>query len=366
MKRIISKAACLIVLTVLGGCAQLSYYAQAMQGQMSLLSSARPIEEWLSDPKTSDELKVRLTRAKEIRAFAAHDLGLPNNGSYKTYADLKQPYVMWNVIATPELSMKPLQWCFPVAGCVDYRGYYRKDDAKRFADELKSQSKDVMVSGVPAYSTLGWFNDPVLSTFIKLPEAEVARMVFHELAHQVAYAPGDSAFNEAFATAVEEIGVARWINSHGDAPMRERYRLYQQRKQDFVDLLTRYRRKLIENFESNVSEHEKRERKASLFEALREEYEAMKAERWSGYAGYDRWFTEPMSNAHFALISTYQDLVPAFQALYQASGSLPAFYRQVRALAKMEKPKRRLALEATLAPKHQVISLQEKRTVAAQ
>lgn len=366
MKKILLNMPCLMLLSLLGGCAQFSYYAQAMQGQMSLLSSARPVEAWLSDPKTSEELKARLTRTKQIRAFAAHELGLPNNGSYKTYADLKQPYVMWNVIATPELSMKPLQWCFPVAGCVDYRGYYRKDDAQQFARELKSQSNDVMVSGVPAYSTLGWFNDPLLSTFIKLPEAEVARMLFHELAHQVAYAPGDSAFNEAFATTVEEIGVARWIESHGDAQMRERYRLYQQRKQDFVELLTRYRKRLIENFENDANIHDKRERKANLFVALRNEYEQMKVERWSGYTGYDRWFAEPISNAHFALISTYQDLVPAFQALYESSGNLSVFYRKVQSLARLEKPQRRIALEAAIAQKQHALSIRANSAVAAQ
>ena len=238
MKRNLLLAACFAVALLTGGCAQLSYYAQAMQGQMSLLSSARPIDEWLADPKVNEDLKTRLARTQQIRAFAARELGLPDNGSYKNYADLNRPYVMWNVVATPELSMKPTQGCFPVAGCVDYRGYYRKDDAQRFADELRAQSYDVRVSGVPAYSTLGWFNDPVLSTFIALPEAEVARMVFHELAHQVAYAPGDSPFNEAFATTVEEIGVALWLDEQGDAAMRERYRLYHQRKQDFLELLS--------------------------------------------------------------------------------------------------------------------------------
>ena len=344
----------------------MSYYAQAMQGQMSLLSSARPIDELLSDPQTSEDLKTRLTRTKEIRAFAARELALPDNGSYKSYADLKRPYVMWNVVATPELSMKSLQWCFPVAGCVDYRGYYSKDDAQRFADELRAQSYDVRVSGVPAYSTLGWFNDPVLSTFIALPEAEVARMVFHELAHQVAYAPGDSPFNEAFATAVEEIGVALWLDAHGDPAMRERYRLYRQRKQDFLDLLDRHRKQLEECFDSDVSVHEKRAHKASIFASMKQEYDQMKAERWSGYAGYDRWFSEPMSNAHFALISTYQDLVPAFQHLYAASGSLPGFYRRVKALARLDKEQRRTALEASFAPARQTDSARAVHTVAAQ
>lgn len=366
MKKILLNALCGIALILLSGCAQLSYYAQAMQGQMSLLSTARPIDDWLSDPQTSEDLKTRLARTQKIRAFAVHELALPNNGSYKSYSDLKRPYVMWNVIATPELSMKPLQWCFPVAGCVDYRGYYREEDAQQFADALIASSNDVMVSGVPAYSTLGWFNDPVLSTFIRLPEAEVARMVFHELAHQVAYAPGDSPFNEAFATTVEEIGVALWIDTHGHGEMKERYRIYQQRKQEFVELLTRYRQRLIENYDRDASVVEKRKRKAELFASLKQDYDVIKIERWGGYAGYDRWFSQPMSNAHFALISTYQDLVPAFQALYASAGSLPVFYRHVKALARLEKTERRNALTAALAPQRQNISARFEPAAAAQ
>lgn len=238
----------LCLLLSISGCAQLGYYAQAVEGQVSLLSSAKPIDQWLADPAVGDDLKSRLRRTQQIRAFAAKELGLPDNGSYKNYADLKRKYVMWNVVATPELSMKPQQWCFPVAGCVDYRGYYSKDAAEAFAAGLQRQGYDVRVSGVPAYSTLGWFNDPVLSTFIELPEAEVARMVFHELAHQVAYAPGDSQFNESFATAVEEIGVARWLDVQGSDKMREDYRVYRQRKQDFIGLLDIYRRQLEDNY----------------------------------------------------------------------------------------------------------------------
>ncbi len=222
MTQLLLRLLSLTLLLSITGCASVGYYLQAMQGQVSVMQSARPISQWLADPGVDDDLKSRLKRARDIRAYAAAELGLPDNGSYKSYADLKRPYVMWNVVATPELSLKPQQWCFPVAGCVDYRGYYSKAAAQQFAEGLRRQGYDVRVSGVPAYSTLGWFNDPVLSTFIDYPEAEVARMVFHELAHQVAYAPGDSQFNESFATAVEEVGVARWLAAHGDDAMRER------------------------------------------------------------------------------------------------------------------------------------------------
>lgn len=366
MKKTLLILSCAAATQLLGGCAQLGYYAQAMRGQMNLLSSAKPIDEWLSDPKVSDDLKTRLARAKDIRAFAGRELGLPDNGSYKSYADVKRPYVMWNVVATPELSMKPVQWCFPVAGCVDYRGYYSKQDAQRFAADLKARGYDVSVSGVPAYSTLGWFNDPVLSTFIDYPEAEVARMVFHELAHQVAYAPGDSPFNESFATMVEGVGVQRWLDAHGDLAMRERYRLYRQRKQDFLDLLSRHGKALEANFDSAATAAEKRERKAQIFDTLKQEYVEMKAVRWGGYKGYDRWFSEPMSNAHFALVSTYEDLVPAFQAMYAKEGSFQSFYSRVQALAKLDKAQRQSALSAYLPAPQQAAREDVAQAVVAE
>ncbi len=331
-------------------CAQLGYYSQAMQGHFAMIAEAKPIDHWLADPDVTDDLKTRLKRARDIRAFAARELALPDNGSYTKYADLKRPYVMWNVVATPELSLKPERWCFPVAGCVDYRGYYSREAAQAFADNLSRKSLDVRVTGVPAYSTLGWFNDPVLSTFITYPEAELARLIFHELAHQVAYAPGDSQFNESFATAVEEIGVSRWLEVHGDEQMREQYSAYQQRKKEFLELLSDYGRQLDDNFSRPVSDAEKRARKAALFAELKQRYDLIKQDHWGGYAGYDRWFGERMTNAHFALISTYHDLVPAFRALLEKEKQLPAFYQAVRRLAKMDKSARRLALSAYLPP----------------
>ncbi len=365
MKKVLLSALSLSSVLWLSGCAQLGYYAQAVQGQVSLLSQARPIDQWLADPAVADDLKSRLKRTQEIRAFAARELGLPDNGSYKNYADLKRKYVMWNVVATPELSLKPQQWCFPVAGCVDYRGYYSKDAAEAFAANLRRQGQDARVSGVPAYSTLGWFNDPVLSTFIEYPEAEVARMVFHELAHQVAYAPGDSQFNESFATAVEEIGVARWMAAQGSEAMRDDYRRYRQRKEDFLALLDYYRHQLEANYARPVSDAEKRVRKGELADGLRHEYDSMKRERWGGYAGYDRWFDEPVSNAHFVLVATYHDLVPAFRALQAGQADLGIFYREVRQLARLTKAERRERLAPYLAATRQAGDAAPPRAAAA-
>ena len=339
------------------GCAQLSYYAQATQGQLGLVASAKPIDQWLADPNVSDQLKQRLTRAQQIRKFAVQELELPDNGSYTKYADLNRPYVVWNVIATPELSMKPVQWCFPIAGCVDYRGYYRKEDAQRFANDLRSQGYEVRISGVPAYSTLGWFDDPVLSTFIAYPEAEVARMLFHELAHQVAYAPGDTPFNESFATTVESIGVEQWLDKHGNPDSRERYREFRQRKRDFIDLLTQHRLRLEEVFASDISDDEKRNQKALVITSLKQAYHQIREEKWGGYSGYDQWFNEPITNAHFVVVATYEELVPAFQALHAKSGSLKKFYANVQAMAKQDKVRRREQLALLFATPSSVQTL---------
>lgn len=329
-------------------CTHLAYYAQATQGQLDVIRSARPIDTWLADPGISKDLKQRLARTREIRQFASRELGLPDNGSYTRYADIKRPFVVWNVVATPELSMKPVQWCFPVAGCVDYRGYYNKQHAQRFAAELRAEGYEARVAGVPAYSTLGWFDDPVLSTFIVYPEAEVARMLFHELAHQVAYAPGDTPFNEAFATTVEGIGVTRWLDIHASEETRHHYQQFRARKQDFIKLLSTYRLQLEAVFASEVSDDDKREQKAALIAALQQDYQQIKQNKWQGYAGYDVWFNEPITNAHFVSIATYEALVPAFQSLFAQSGSLPKFYAEVKALAKQDKVKRQQRLAALM------------------
>jgi predicted aminopeptidase len=321
---------------MIAGCAQLGYFVQAAHGQFSLLSEAKPIDDWLADPTVEDKLKGKLAKVREIRRFAARELGLPDNGSYTTYADLKRPYVLWNVVATDEFSLEPKQWCFPVAGCVNYRGYYNKGDAQAYAAELRSLRYDVQVGGVRAYSTLGYFNDPVLSTFIQFPEGELARIVFHELAHQIAYASGDSKFNESFAVAVEEAGVERWMAKHGDDKMRKAYAEYESRKRDFLALMLKTRKALEENYERDVSDQEKRKVKAEIFQQLQDEYQTLKAS-WGGYGGYDRFFAEPLSNAHLSAIATYHDFVPGFRALLAKEKNFGKFYATVKDLAALDK-----------------------------
>lgn len=343
MKQIMRRAVAIATALLLNGCAQVAYYLQAAQGQIALLSDARPIDDWLADPLVGVKLKERLARVREIRRYAARELGLPDNDSYKNYADLKRPYVLWNIVATPELSMQPERWCFPIAGCVNYRGYYHKQEAMAYAAGLRQAGFDVQMSGVAAYSTLGWFNDPVLSTFIQYPDGELARLVFHELAHQVAYAKDDTQFNESFATAVEEIGVERWMATQTDDRTRQKYQEFDGRKRDFLALLIAYRRRLEINYASTFSDVQKRSEKVRIFQALQVDYQQLKTS-WGGYAGYDRWFAEPLSNAHLASVATYHDYVPAFRALLAEQKSLGKFYRAVKLMAALDGTTRRQQL----------------------
>lgn len=334
-----------LLATSLAGCGTLGYYSQAARGQLSLLAESRSIDEVLADPATTAQLKNRLATARQIRAYAVAHLALPDNQSYRNYTALARPYVVWNVVATPALSLKPIQWCFPVAGCVNYRGYYGKDDASAYARELRQAGYDVQVGGVSAYSTLGYFNDPLISTFIHYPDAELARLMFHELSHQVVYVAGDSRFNESFASAVEEAGVEQWLQHFGNPSMRENYARYTARRQDFLQLLLTCRRALAANYRSDSSDAVKLAEKARLFARLQSDYAALKTQ-WGGYAGYDRFFAEPLSNAHLAAVATYSDLVPAFRTLLAREGSFPAFYAAVRRLAALDKDERNRRLVA--------------------
>jgi predicted aminopeptidase len=348
---------------LLASCSTLNYYSQAAQGQLELLSDSRPIDDWIADPGTSSKLRLRLETARQIRRFAVSEMALPDNNSYKNYTALKRKYVLWNVVATPELSLKPLTWCFPVAGCVNYRGYYSKEAAEAYASDLKAEGNDVEVGGVPAYSTLGWFSDPLISTFINYPDAELARMIFHELAHQIVYAQGDSQFNESFASTVEEVGVERWMDRFGNPAMRDGYARYKSRKHDFLALLLKYRKALEQNYAVvDRSDNEKRAVKARLFMELKDEYQVLKG-NWGGYAGYDRFFEQPLSNAHLASIATYEDFVPAFRAMLRRDGSFPRFYKSVKRLAELDRKDRHRILKA-LAPPMPAAPLMVQRSEA--
>ncbi|MCL4744811.1 MAG: aminopeptidase [Burkholderiaceae bacterium] len=346
-------AVVLLPLALLGGCSgtvvDLSYYWQSARGHLALMHAARPISELLEDGELDPALALRLRQASRIRSFASEALGLPENGSYTRYADLGRAFAAWNVVAAPELSLRLRQWCFPVAGCVSYRGYFSQDDARRYAAGLRAQGWDVQVAGVPAYSTLGWFDDPVLSSFIRYPEGELARLIFHELAHQVVYVRGDSTFNESFATALEREGLRRWLAARGDPALAAAYREFDARRVQFVALLRAARARLEAVYASQQPEAAMRAAKAREFAALREQYLQLKA-GWGGYAGYDRWFAEGVTNAHLGAIATYTDLVPGFERLLAAhAGDLPRFYSAVRALAQADRAERDRILRAEVA-----------------
>ena len=326
--------AALAAALMLGGCATLAegpgYYWQSVVGHLDVMRRAQPLEAIIDDPATDPVLKTRLRRASEIRSFASRELALPDNRSYASYSDVGRPFVLWNVFATPELSMRLEQWCFPVAGCVSYRGYYAREDAERYAAQMRQRGFEAHVGGVPAYSTLGWFADPILSTFIAYPEGDLARLVFHELAHQLLYVKGDTTFNESFATAVEAVGVDRWFAARGDAAAELAYRQQAQRRADFVALLRRHKAALEAVYAQSISDDDKRAGKRAVFDALQAEYQALRV-AWGGFAGYDRWFAQPLTNAHLAAVGAYNDLLPAFRILLERSGGdMPRFYEAVR------------------------------------
>jgi len=338
-----------LLVFILPGCANFGYYLQAARGQFELWRLERPIAEVIADARAPERVRERLRAVGEIRDFASRELALPDNESYRRYADLRRPYVVWNVFATAEFSLEPVQWCFPFAGCVGYRGYFARDDAQRFARGLAQTGQDVFLGGVPAYSTLGYFPDPVLNTFIHYPEVELARLIFHELAHQVLYVKDDSVFNESFAVAVEREGVRRWLESAGTDRDRSIFDAMQQRRMEFAALIDRYRSRLQQLYASGVAVEVMRSRKRELLLAMRADYDGLK-ERWGGFRGYDRWFEQESGNALFAAIAIYTEQVPAFQVLLERQGrDLPRFYAAVRELARLAPDERRRQLAALVS-----------------
>ena len=339
----------------LAGCGAMEaadYYWQGAAGQMDILARATPIPDVIGT--TADPaLRARLARVQEIRAFASRELGLPDNASYTKYADLGRSFVVWNVFAAPELSLEPRQWCFPVAGCVNYRGYFDEADARAEAARWAAAGDDVWVSGVPAYSTLGYFDDPVLSTFVRWPEVEVARMVFHELAHQVVYVKDDTQFNESFAAAVEEAGTRRWLERQRDPALDAQFARSERLRAAFRDLTAEARTKLAAVYAGDAPAAEKRAAKAAAIAAMRDGYARAKAGE-PGLAGYDRWFAGPAgagpNNASIASVVLYTGQLPAFRVLLaEAGGDLPRFYATVKTLAQMPRAERDRALAAAAA-----------------
>ncbi len=341
-----------LLAALVGGCSAVDYYWQGVAGQVDLLRRAQPLDEVLAQSADAP-LKSRLAVARDARAFASRELALPANGSYTRYTDLGRPFVAWNVFAAPPFSLEPREWCFPIAGCVKYRGYFDEHEARAEAETLRKAGDDVYVAGVPAYSTLGWFDDPLLSSFVRYPETELVRLIFHELAHQVVYVKDDSVFNESFAVAVEEEGVRRWIATR---PPEEAARLAaesasaERQRRHFRALAAATRERLGVLYASDARDDEKRRGKAEAFAQMRVAYDGLKAGD-PGLAGYERWFAGYANggpnNAALAAVSLYTERVPAFRALLaRCGGDMPSFYARVRGLADMPKDERNVALAA--------------------
>ena len=358
MRRFFARVAFLMSMLLLTGCGTVGYYWQSVSGHMQMLNAARPIADVVEDPQAPAALKARLVLSQRIRSFAASELRLPDNASYKRYADLSRSSVVWNVVAAPELSLKLKTWCFPIAGCVGYRGYFKEADARLMAEQLKAEGLDVNVYGVPAYSTLGkldWLGDlgadPLLNTFIAYPEGELARLIFHELAHQVVYAADDTTFNESFATAVERLGSQRWLTKEADQTAREEYAALDARRQQFRALTAAARRELTEIYASNTATaHKNQEQLASkkiAIQKFRNSYDELK-KSWGNppprTSAYDAWVAQA-NNASFGAQAAYDELIPGFEALFEREGNdWQRFYDAVRKLAELPKDERHQAL----------------------
>ncbi|MEP6546787.1 MAG: aminopeptidase [Gammaproteobacteria bacterium] len=321
-----------------GGC----YLLQSVEGQLDLMSKRQPIGRVIGAASTPAPLRTQLEAVAAIRDFASRELGLPDNGSYRSYADVGRRYVVWNVVAAPEFSVDPKEWCYPLVGCVAYRGYFVESRARRFAAGLHGEGFDVTVGGVAAYSTLGHFNDPVLNTMMGWNDIELASIIFHELTHQLLYVPNDSGFNEALATTVEEEGVRRWLLAQGRDADLNAHLLQLQHYMTVTDLLSATRAELRAVYASGLAPEQMRERKRAAFASLRAAFALHKA-AWGGPAPFESWFAEDLNNAHLASVATYFACVPGFERELKAvAGDLTAFYARARELAKMDKRRRDL------------------------
>ncbi|WP_183166219.1 aminopeptidase [Azomonas macrocytogenes] len=339
----------LLSVLLLSGCA--SYYGQLASGQLSLLQSRQSIDTLIGDPGQDAELRQRLALLLKARAFASSNLGLPDNASYRQYADIQRSYVVWNVFATPEFSVEPLQHCFPIAGCVAYRGYFHQSAARATAAELSLTGLDTLVAGVDAYSTLGWFADPVLSSMLRRNDEQLAALVFHELAHQRLYLPGDTAFNESYASFVEQEGLREWQALRGLPPPRaERERAYRQ----LVELVLATRERLRVLYASGQPEAIMRTNKQAEFMRLRQAYHRLRERDWKGQGYFDHWINQPLNNATLLPFGLYDGWTPAFARLFEQSGrNWPEFHAAVEKLAQLTDSERNRQLQALMTEQGQ-------------
>lgn len=340
-----ARLAVLLLALFLSGCSTVGYYSRAVGGHLEVLQASRPIDDLIEDPTCDKDLKKKLQEVRLIRDFASRDLALPDNSSYRSYADIKRQFVTWNVFAAPEFSLQTVDWCMLVVGCVSYRGFHDQSEAEQLASELREQGFDTYVGGIPAYSTLGYLSDPVLNTFLKFGNLEVARLIFHELAHQVLFVEGDTVFNESFATAVENEGLRRWLAHIARPDLENTITAQQKRMTAFVQLVTGYRGKLQEIYGSDLSADAKRQAKSAVMTELKRSY--LSAQEAQGTPPIHReWLERDLNNAKMASLGLYNQLLPAFEALLEAEDhDLPRFYDRVAKLGSLPQPERRATLE---------------------
>ena len=334
-----------ITLLPLQACIGLGYYAETANGHLEILAAREPVSEIQNDPSAPLPLRAQMRTAAEMRQFAVDVLSLPDNASYQSYVDVGRGYVSVAVFAAPEFSLEPATWCFPIFGCVPYRAFFWEDNARKAASDLRDEGLDVYVTGVTAYSTLGWSPDPLLNTMLDYGDAHLAAVMFHELAHQQVYVRNDSGFNEAFAVTVEVEGVKKWYRTRGDPNGLAAYELSRERQRDFLQLLGETRETLSNIYANSEDDNAKRTAKARTIETMRSRYRQMRDGAWGGYDGYDAWFSRPLNNAQLAASGVYNDLVPDFQRLFQSCGEdFARFYEAVERLAKLNRLDRRKAL----------------------
>jgi predicted aminopeptidase len=325
-------------------CCSGCYLLESAAGQLALLAKRRPIAAVVRDPATSSGLRAQLEEVTSIRDFATRELGLPDNGSYRSYADVHRRYVVWNVVAAPEFSVQPKEWCYPIVGCVAYRGYFVLARAQDFAAKRRQQGFDVSVDGVAAYSTLGHFDDPIINTMMGWSDVELAGIIFHELTHQLLYVSGDAAFNEALATTVEEAGVRRWLLAQGRDADLEAHIAEEEHEMQVIELLRGTRAELSALYSSGLAQPVMRERKLQIFARLRAAYAAASAP-WGPHPPYEYWFAGKLNNANLASIATYYDCVPGFaRELAAVQGDFRQFFDRVRALAALDQATRDAAV----------------------
>lgn len=331
---------------LLSGCAELSYYGHAAAGQLEVIQNRHPIPEVIADPQTPSAVRERLEYIERAHEFAIRELHLPDTESYRSYSDVGRRYVLWNVFATPEFSLQQKQWCYPFFGCQSYRAFFNEQYAHEIADELQEQGWDVYVAPSPAYSTRGWFADPIYNPVLAYPAIDSAAILFHELAHEKVYLKNDSQANESFAMTVQLEGVRRWLDTRQQAGSFADYALNSRRNEEFVKLLISFRNQLLALYRSQQQDGFKRAEKQRILNRLYRAYTGLK-ESWDGYTGYDQWFRKKLNNAVLAPVGTYHQDVPAFQSILKKhKGNLSSFYKAVKKLAQMDAGQRRQELKS--------------------